>query len=120
MLDDGESLIDVWRHGVIQLLDDYESTRRHDGLEAAADLLREAPALMGEPRVDAALAGLVEYLARRDGWPPPRWVRDSERRTDRWWFVTPLRGIHPRALVESPLSFRKRGVFITSGALERV
>jgi hypothetical protein len=36
-----------------------------------------------------------------------------------WWFVTDFVGLHPRALVESPLSFRKRGVFITSGALSR-
>jgi hypothetical protein len=36
-----------------------------------------------------------------------------------WWFVTDLRGLHPRALVESPSSFRRRGVFITSGALDR-
>jgi hypothetical protein len=36
-----------------------------------------------------------------------------------WWFVTTLKGLHPRALVESPLSFRKRGVFITGGALQR-
>jgi hypothetical protein len=37
-----------------------------------------------------------------------------------WWFVTNLRGLHPRALVESPASFRRRGVFITTDALERV
>jgi hypothetical protein len=36
-----------------------------------------------------------------------------------WWFVTDLRGLHPRALVESPSSFRRRGVFITDGALSR-
>ena len=31
-----------------------------------------------------------------------------------------LRGLHAQALVESPSSFRRRGVFITSGALDRV
>jgi hypothetical protein len=30
-----------------------------------------------------------------------------------------LRGLHPRALVESPSSFRRLGVFITGGALSR-
>jgi hypothetical protein len=43
--------------------------------------------------------------AGREAWP--------------WWFVTDLRGLHPPALAESPSSFRRRGVFITSGALDR-
>jgi hypothetical protein len=33
--------------------------------------------------------------------------------------ATYLRGLHPQALVEAPSSFRRRGVFITSGALDR-
>lgn len=45
---------------------------------------------------------------------------DDGRSTDTWWFVAEMPGFHPRAMVESPLSFRKRGVFITSDALERV
>ncbi|WP_235433769.1 MULTISPECIES: hypothetical protein [Protofrankia] len=50
---------------------------------------------------------------------PPQRVRDPALEAVPWWFVTALKGLHPRALVESPLSFRKRGVFITSGALQR-
>jgi hypothetical protein len=65
--------------------------------------------------VDAALA---EHLARRDGWERPRWAVEPWRKAQPWWFVTPRR-LHARALVESPLSFHKRGVFITSGALDR-
>jgi len=73
----------------------------------------------GDRRVDAALAALGEHLSRRDGWPTPRWVTDPQLEAVPWWFVTALKGLHPRALVESPLSFRKRGVFITNGALQR-
>jgi hypothetical protein len=78
------------------------------------------PPSTGDVRVDAALAALAEHLARRDGWSAPTWTRESRREAEPWWFVTDLRGMHPRALVESPLSFRRRGVFITRGALERV
>jgi hypothetical protein len=53
------------------------------------------------------------------GWPVPAWTREPQREALPWWFVTELRGLHPRALVESPSSFRRRGVFITRGALER-
>jgi hypothetical protein len=65
-------------------------------------------------------AAMAEYLARRDGWAVPSWARLPEREAWPWWFVTDLRGLRPRALVESPSSFRRRGVFVTSGALERV
>jgi hypothetical protein len=64
-------------------------------------------------------AAMAVYLARRDGWEVPSWARLPGREACPWWFVTDLRGLHPRALVESPSSFRRRGVFITSVALDR-
>jgi hypothetical protein len=73
----------------------------------------------GDGRVDAAFAVMAEYLARRDGWAVPAWAALPEREAWPWWFVTDLRGLHPRALVESQSSFRRRGVFTTSGALDR-
>jgi len=112
-------LQDVWRHAIIQLLDDYTSLLRHDGPPSAQTMWTARPRPTGDRRVDAALAALGEHLARRDGWPTPAWVRDPDLEAVPWWFVTALRGLHPRALVESPLSFRKRGIFITSGALQR-
>ena len=116
----GEALGGVRRYAVLQLLDDYTSAVRHHGLEAAAQLWRAAPPSTGDARVDAAFAALAQHLARRDGWPVPGWVTESSRESARWWFVTDLVGLHPRALVESPLSFRKRGVYITRDALVRV
>lgn len=120
LLAGGEPLKHVWRHAVLQMFDDYASTLRHDGVQAAAALWHDEPAPTGDSRVDAALAALAEHLARRDGWPVPAWALAPSRVTDTWWFVTDLPGLHPRALVESPLSFRKRGVFITADALVRV
>ncbi|SBW24435.1 hypothetical protein FDG2_4154 [Candidatus Protofrankia californiensis] len=115
----GVRLQEIWRHAVVQMLDDYTSVLRHQGLEAAQAMWVDRPRLSGDRRVDAAFAALGEYLARRDGWHTPGWVQDPALEAVPWWFVTALKGLHPRALVESPLSFRKRGVFITSGALQR-
>lgn len=115
----GGPLKDVWRYAVVQLLDDYTSVLRRRGVDVAAAVWGAEPARTGDLRVDAAFAALAEHLARRDGWPPPRWTRDSSREAQEWWFVTDLVGLHPTALVESPLSFRKRGVFITRHALVR-
>lgn len=120
MMHDGEPLKDIWRFSLLQLLDDYESRARHQGAIEAATLFTTAPHYTGDSRIDAAFAALAEHLARRDGWRVPVWAANNARATIDWWFVSELRGMHPTALRESPLSFRKRGVFITSKALERV
>jgi len=91
----------------------------HAGVSAAAGMWASAPRTTGDTGVDAAFAAMAEHLARRDGWTVPAWARLSEREAWPWWFVTDLRGLHPRALVESPSSFRRRGVFITGEALRR-
>lgn len=120
MLADGEPLISVWRYCVVQLLDDYENDASRNGFAGACGRFGQEPASTSSPEVDAALAALAEHLARRDGWPVPRWAREPARYTTRWWFVTPLRGMHATALQQSPPSFRTRGVFITADALSRV
>jgi hypothetical protein len=119
MLVGGERLSRLWRYVFAQLLDDYMSVLRHAGTQAAARMWSQPPRGTGDSRVDAAFAAMAEHLARRDGWTVPAWARLTEREAWPWWFVSDLRGLHARALVESPSSFRRRGVFITSGALER-
>jgi hypothetical protein len=105
---------------LMQLLDDYRRAARANGTAAAARLFEESPPPTGDARVDTALAGLAEHLARHDGWTPPLWVFDESRYATPWWFVSGVRSWHAAALVESPLAFRKRGVFLTESALERV
>jgi hypothetical protein len=120
LLLEGETLQSVWRHVIVQLLDDYSRDLARNGASAASRRFSHEPPATRSAEVDAALAALAEYLARRDDWPVPSWARKPGRYSARWWFVTPLRGMHPTALQESPPSFRTRGVFITAGALSRV
>lgn len=120
MLSEDETLLSVWRYCLIQLLDDYNGEAARDGSKQASRRFTEEPAPTGSPEVDAGLAAITEYLARRDGWPTPAWARKPGRYTRKWWFVTPLRGMHATALLQSPPSFRTRGVFITADALSRV
>lgn len=115
----GADRIGLWRHVVLQALDDYESDLRHLGVEQAGAGMTPEPAPTGDGQVDAALAALVEHVARRDGWAPPPWTRDPSRTTDQWWFVDDLPGLRVCALRESPLSFRKRGVFVGARGLLR-
>jgi hypothetical protein len=119
LLAEGETLQSVWRYVIIQLLDDYSHDLSRDGASVASQRFDREPPPTRSAEVDAALAALAEYLARRDDWPLPSWARKPGRYSARWWFVTPLRWMHPTALQESPPSFRTRGIFITAGALSR-
>ena len=120
LLDEGETLQSVWRYVVLQLLDDYSHDLARAGAETASRRFNREPPPTRSAEVDAALAALAEYLARRDNWPLPSWAAKPGRYSAKWWFVTPLRGMHPTALQESPASFRTRGIFITADALSRV
>jgi hypothetical protein len=120
LLDEGETLQAVWRYAIVQLLDDCSRDLARAGTSVASDRFDREPSATRSTEVDAALAALAEHFARRDNWPLPSWARKPGRYSTKWWFVTPLRGMHPTALQESPPSFRTRGIFITAGALSRV
>ena len=120
MISAGDLLPQIWRHVILQTIDSYESVLRLHGVEKAALVFAAEPPLVGDDRVDAALAALAEHLARRDGWPVPSWAKQESRTTMDWWFVDDLPALQAFALRESPLSFRKRGVFIGDGGLQRV
>lgn len=120
LLAEGEALQAVWRYVILQLLDDYSRDLARDGVRVASQRFDREPPATRSAEVDAALAALGEYFARRDHWSLPPWARKPGRYSAKWWFVTPLRGMHPTALQESPASFRTRGVFITASALSRV
>jgi class 3 adenylate cyclase len=79
LLADNGQLRQVWRFVLIQLLDDYASVVRHDGVAAASGMWTLEPPQTGSSQVDAALAAMAEYLARRDGWLEPGRVRDPRR-----------------------------------------
>lgn len=111
---------DLWRFGVLQLLDDYESVHARDGVVAAARLMAEAPEPTGHSGLDAAFAGLACWLADRDGWQTPQWTLADDRVARPWWFVSSSAYGRAWAMVQSPAQFRIRGVFITETALQRV
>src|SRR5271170_949874 len=98
LLADGETLQSVWRYVIVQLLDDYSHDLARAGPAVASLRFSREPSATRSAEVDAALAALAEYLARRDYWPLPAWAHKPGRYSGKWWFVTPLRGMHPTAL----------------------
>lgn len=100
-----------------RLVFDFASVVDGAHLSERQGLLAEAPDPTGDPRFDALLAALAEHLSARHGHPSPAWVEGQERFLHEWWFVSGLRSLHASALVQSPISFARRGVFICDGAL---
>jgi hypothetical protein len=111
---------DLWRFGVLQLLDDYESVRARIGVSAAASLMADEPGPTDHLGLDAAFAGLACWLADRDQWSAPAWALAEDRVARPWWFVSSSAYGRAWAMRESPGQFRIRGVFITGTALTRV
>lgn len=97
----------------------FQFVERYDRA-AASDrpgMVVDEPAAVGDPRFDALLAAVVEFCCARHHNLAPSWVGDPNRFLQRWWFVSGLRSLHADAIAHSPISFARRGVFITENAL---
>lgn len=80
-------------------------------------MVEVSPLSTGDHRYDALLASVVEYSCIHHGMLPPTWVNDPNRFLEEWWFVSGIRSLHANAMVHSPISFKRRGVFITKDSL---
>ena len=98
-----------------------------DEFYAAPDAasLSTAPALLG-PRFgelgrvqDAYLAATAEELARAHDLAAPVWTADEARKLHRPWFASPLAALRAVLLLESPVGFRSRNLFVSENALSR-
>ena len=70
------------------------------------------PMATGDQRFDALLAAITEDSCVRGGVAPPSWVFANKRFLDEAWWVSDLKSARVQALVNTPASFRRRGVMI--------
>ena len=70
------------------------------------------PMATGDRRFDALLAAITEDSCVRGGVAPPSWVFANKRLLDEAWWVSNLKSARAQALVNTPASFRRRGVMI--------
>lgn len=88
---------------------------------AAADrptAIGEEPARIGAVH-DAYLAAVAEHLALRFGIGTPAWTEAPDRFLAEPFFAGGLEGLKAILLVESPLAFRRRLIFVSHDALSR-
>jgi hypothetical protein len=68
---------------------------------------------------DAYLGAVAEHLARRFELTIPEWVDEPERFLAKPFFAGGLEDLKAILLVESPLAFRRRQIFVSANALSR-
>ncbi len=93
-------------------------------LGPSAARVEEPPALLtgANPQgamMDALLAAVAEYLCRRFSLPIPAWVYEPCRHLERPFFALPSLAFRTTLLLESPMEFRSRNLFVTANALSR-
>jgi hypothetical protein len=72
-----------------------------------------------DPIHDAYLAAVAEHLALRFGLSVPQWVEEPSRFLTKPFFAGGLENLKAILLVESPLAFRRRQIFVSANALSR-
>lgn len=88
--------------------------------ESVPLLVSAEPDPTGDARFDALLAAVAEDACIRAEKMPPEWVFAPERFLGTVWWVSGLPSAKVQALVNTPASFRRRGVMIDRRDLEAI
>lgn len=100
-----------WKVYFYDFVDDF---RFHRDLAAVSE-----PFVFDNNKYDALLASTVEALCQELNLQPPEWTKRVPA-CDEPFFVAGFENLKATAIVESPLLFRIRKVFVTSSFLQRV
>ena len=98
----------------IHLMNFVDGFRYYKNLQAVSE-----PFELNDVRMDALLASTTEALCDELGLEPPAWL-DRIQPCDEPWFVGDLQRLKAISIVESPLRFRMRKIFVLENFLFRV
>lgn len=82
-------------------------------------MLLPEPFGLDNPRIDALLASTVECLCDELGLEEPEWILDVPSLKEPW-FISGIENLKAMAIVESPVFFRRRLIFVLENFLDRV
>ena len=77
------------------------------------------PPMTRKAETDAYLAAVAEHLARRWALTIPAWTFNPQRTLHSPIFASTIEALKPLLLVQSPLAFRKRMIFVEHEPLSR-
>ncbi len=99
---------------LVPFMDFVDGFRRHRDLS----LVRE-PFENGDGRLDAILASVAECLCSELELETPDWIWNVPPCRDPW-FVSGMESLKAISIVESPVWFRRRKIFVLENFLDRV
>jgi hypothetical protein len=100
-----------WEIHFANFLDDF---RRHKSLRAITE-----PFELNDRKLDALLASTAEALCDELGLEPPSWL-SAVPECEQPYFVGEIERLKAISIVESPLRFRIRKIFVLDNFLSRV
>ena len=100
------------------LLREFLDSFYGQSVDGMASAITRAPAQIDTIH-DAYLAAVAEHLALRFGLAVPPWVDEPHRFLSKPFFAGGLEDLKAILLVESPLAFRRRQIFVSANALSR-
>ncbi len=98
---------------LIPLMDFVDDFRREKNVSSIMHPLEPT-----NEKIDALLASTIEYLGYELNLVIPEWVESIPPCKDPW-FVSGVENLKAIALVESPVFFRRRKIFVLQNFLER-
>jgi hypothetical protein len=101
-------------HWVIHLMDFVDDFRYYRQEAALAQ-----PFSLDNPKMDALLASTAEYLCAELDIVAPKWIVNIPPLLEPW-FVSGLENLKAITLVETPVWFRIRKIFVLENFLSRV
>lgn len=104
-----------WKTWLFNFVDAFRSA---PDPQKAQVLIQEPPTGKTPPGIKALLASTVETLCLERGLAAPPWTEGIPP-LDGPWFVSEVENLKPMALVESPVYFRRRNIFVLENFLER-
>lgn len=102
---------DNWQVYLMDFVDDF---RYYKNLSAISE-----PFGLSDEKVDAMLASTASTLCVELKIPIPQWIENIPAVSSPW-FVSGLENLKAISLVESPLYFRRRKIFVLENFLQRV
>ena len=100
-----------WPIHLMNFVDDFRHSRDPRAIEK--------PFRQTERKMDALVASTVESLCDELGLEPPEWL-DQIPECKEPWFVSGLERLKAITIVQSPLRFRIRKIFVLENFLSRV
>ncbi len=100
-----------WQTHLMNFVDDFRYYRKHQAIEESFKQTNE--------KFDALLASTAEQLCSELKMTSPHWIGNIPA-VKQAWFVSGIENLKAIALVESPIHFRKRKIFVMENFLHRV